>query len=417
MGYQQDEFNFDLVQEVHEMERDRMAAIEAEQTRIWLSSPEAKSLARRGVFQRLAEVIGMAQVNSFSLNPLIFDMSHWNGTGHNWEELARNIQGVILKLGEVGDYDDFGTEYNDEHFRTNSTGAIDAGIATMAYVFDDGGAHAIWKKWPMSETGYPPMWQDPKMNLVLRQISYNHRWVDDPTVIGGKRVEVDGWRDVRAVFSDAERHWRYYAEYYKYLRREIDSYELLPREWVDFSNKLFLDRLGYLRGREMLGNVKRVGVYSRRSFITDYAPNMAATIQSRPEWLKWAAHYVISNGAVLTNFQDLRAKYYPPSGFVHKDLFAPSDFWQWSARYRFPEVENGTSTVDCNFAMMTQEQFNVMFGASTPPSPKDPTLDELRAQIVAVQAQVALVKSDVQSLGTRVANHSHDATLGKAKFE
>lgn len=367
----------DLVREVHEFERQRMDAIDAAQYK----PPSRLERIKATLSRKLAQARGLSGANPYATLPILLDLSHWNGTNHNWDALRGRIIAVVHKLGEVDDADDTNDRWNDSAFQTNFGGSAGAGIPSIAYFFDDCGAYACNHNWKMDDG--TPIWNDPKLKVIIRQLAYNPHWEDDPTVRDGKRLVVNGWRPFRAIVIDVERHWLSYTEYAKFNRGEIGGYRQLTPAWIDHSVKMLAGRLDYLMSKNMMKRVP-IMIYSRKSFIDQYSPILATTLYNRSEWLKWPAHYVVGAGNVSTTIEEIRAKYIPAETFRHKEIYGPSTFWQWSGdRYRIPECPG--SAVDLNFYMGTPEMFARVFGevvTPPPPPPVDPPVpDEWRAEV------------------------------------
>lgn len=401
--------------EILELERARVAREETEAAQAAYDALPRIEKLKMWASRQVAQLRGLAGANPYASLPIFIDSSHWNGTAINWAALKGRIICVVHKVGEVDDASDLNDRWNDSAFQTNFGGSAGAGIPSLGYFFDDGGAYAINHNWSMDERTYTPIWNDPKIDVLVRQLAYNPQWVPDESIEGGQRLTVNGWRPVRSIVIDVERHWQSYSEYGKFLRGEVTSYKKLSSAWIAFSFRLLVDRLQYMMNRGIMKRMP-IMVYTRKSFLTQYSPDLATLLSNRKEILKWAAHYVVGSGNVSTTLEEIRAKYVPAETFRHLEIYGPSTFWQWSGdRYRIPEF--GSGAVDLNFFMGTEELFVSLFGEVAPgpdpepdPDPEDPPADltEVNQRLDDLEAWCDALNTQLTALqAAPVKDHKH----------
>lgn len=411
---------YDPNREILELERARVAREE-----IAAAAAEYAALSKFDKFKleaarAWAKIKGLAGANPYALLPMFIDYSHWNGMTHNWTALKGRIICAVHKIGEVDDALDTGDRWNDAAFQTNFGGSAGAGIPSMGYFFDDGGAYAVNHNWSQDERTYTPIWLDPKITVIVRQLAYNPQWVEDTSIDGGKRLTVNGWRPFKAIVIDVERHWKSYTEYGKYLRGEISSYTKMSPSWINFSARLLIDRLQYMMNRGMMKKVPII-IYTRKSFVDGYSPDLAVTL-ARTNILRWPAHYYWGAGNVVTTLEEIREKYLPAETWRHYEIYGASSMLQWSGdRFRIPEC--GTGAVDVNFYMGTEEQFALQFGVDVvdpvdPPTPPPPDPDpEPTPDLTALTERVDVLEDWAGALTARIAAveakaHSTHTTTG-----
>jgi len=131
-----------------------------------------------------------------------------------------------------------------------------------------------------------------------------------------------------------------------------------------------------LRSREMAEKMrafwqKPVLIYSRASFVNDYAAPMSDWL---PEWPLWMAHYPYSNRKEQLTWAELKKEFAP----VIRAPWLPKNcrdwkIWQFSGdKFCLPGVNN--SPLDLNFFNGTLQDLQSWL--SLPQTPREPTLEE-----------------------------------------
>lgn len=205
---------------------------------------------------------------------LMVDVSHWQSSinFHTWKD--NGVDAVILKLSQ-------GSTVKDAKRWEHYLGAKAAGM----YV---GGYH----------------WADP-----------TH---DDAAQVNNCLAAIDGM-ELDFVAVDVEQYWASWVEYANKVIKTI-----LPGERISENAYYMAEKLNHKTLRPVL-------LYTRATFIQDYAPQMLEWLD---DWDIWWAQYVWDMADITLDWQALKAGYLPisiapkfPTGWKGiKDWTA----WQWT---------------------------------------------------------------------------------------
>jgi lysozyme len=147
------------------------------------------------------------------------------------------------------------------------------------------------------------------------------------------KAVIDG-KDFSFLALDVEQYWRNWAAN---LRAEAGN-----RHSPQHISQLSLEMA--LKMREVFQ--KPVLIYSRASFIQEYAPLMSEWL---PAWPLWLAHYPYSKEKVTLTWQELKSKFFPaiPGPWLPRKC-SDWKFWQFSGdKFTLPGVTG--SCLDLNF--------------------------------------------------------------------
>ncbi|PKN85380.1 MAG: hypothetical protein CVU46_11255 [Chloroflexi bacterium HGW-Chloroflexi-8] len=143
-----------------------------------------------------------------------------------------------------------------------------------------------------------------------------------------------GSQDVSFLALDVEQYWKSWA---KDLRSQKDNH--FSSQFISQSSREMAERM-----RETWQ--KPVLIYTRASFVSEYAPHMSDWL---PEWPLWIAHYPYSSTRKTVNWEQLKKDFAPPI----PNPWLPQKcsgwkFWQFSGdKFSLPGVNH--SPLDLNF--------------------------------------------------------------------
>lgn len=197
-----------------------------------------------------------------------------------------------------------------------------------------------------------------------------YHWCD-PTVGAESQAQyfIDKTKDVpfHLGAADVEQQWASWSEWRQHNVTSILSPDVISRNAKTI--------ISYWDQRL---SVKTL-IYTRASFITEYARPMIQWVCGYPLWL---ATYPYGPGRITTTWETFKTKYLPTtSGPVLVPNCPKWTFWQFTGdKFILPGVN---SALDINYFNGTLEELRVLAGLQAPPPPPPPalTLEERVAKL------------------------------------
>ena len=157
---------------------------------------------------------------------------------------------------------------------------------------------------------------------------------------------------------------------YDFVAADVEQYWASWLEWPNNITSILSPTRIENNARTILEEMKAsqskpVVIYTRKSFIDDYARGMLTWIN---QWPIWAARWLYNAGNVATNWQTVRTFYMPQAD---TSLIWPvnpkSWFWQWSGdRFRCPGAD---IAIDMNLFLGTLDELKAKLGMTQQPAP------------------------------------------------